>query len=444
MSTVSHHRKASKQKRILTYASKRRLIPTIAFALLVGVIASRLLFKSLAYPGQYGGGSDGQSGQSPPPATPNPSITENTCGGGIDIAMVADLSGSVTQSSEFPDLTTALSDFVSSLLPSSDTKLSLTEFGDSATLVTPLTNNIQALNNGIAQLSNQGSTNWVSGFTEGYNSLSAVPSKTPRLLVFATDGYPNEPGGATTALNDAVVEANTIKAAGIHVLVIGLGSGVNLPNLEAVSGTNVNDGSTATINTDVITGGTYAALDGDLLRIAAGTCGNGNGTGGNGNGSGGTGNGNGTGGTGTGSNGSGSGTTGTGTGNSSGPQVQPLPNPAPKPTQNPSPNPAPAPAAAIPSNQPTPAPKPSAQGTQIKPPIPPGSPFFDGQQYSPGSAPDTLASAVTKQAISVWWYVAGGVLVVLIGGLFVAWRLRRAKKVAVVATLTTKKSSKTS
>lgn len=432
---MTRRSKRTSTRHYLASLSRGRWTAALVFAVVACVFGSWIVLSSLAASsytgggGYYGGGGGGDdSGPTPslPAVTPNPNFTNNTCGGGLNIAIVADMSGSVADSSEFGDLTSALNDFVSSLLPGPNMEISLTEFGDNATILTPLTNNVGTLDNAIGQLSNQGSTNWDVGLTDGYSTLTNLTSKAPRILILATDGYPNQPGGSGTALYDAAVEANTIKAAGVHILAVGLGDDVAVNNLEAISGTNVSeDGTGADIDTDVITGGTYAELDKDLLEIAAGTCGSGAGSNGTGTGNGGTGTGTGTGGTGSGSGGSGQGGGGKGTGTSAGPSPSAAPNPAPSPTpsQSPSPLPAPAPVPS-PSPTPNPAPTPNAQGTKIQPPPQPPSVFYDGQLFPHGSVSDNLAPTTKPHSASVWLYVGLGLVLVLSAGGFGYWRFR--------------------
>src|SRR4051812_5721055 len=94
--------------------SKRLRVPALAFILVVAVIGARLVLLSLAAPGG-GGGSVDQSQL--PAATHNPAINKTTCNGGLNIAIVADVSGSIKPDA-FTQMQTAIQDFVSSLLPS--------------------------------------------------------------------------------------------------------------------------------------------------------------------------------------------------------------------------------------------------------------------------------------------------------------------------------------
>jgi hypothetical protein len=447
--------KPLKLKLISGNRPKLHFIPLLVVVLLCGLIGTKLVFFSFAYllPPPL------------PPGSPNPQL-DQTCTGGLNIAFVADVSGSIMgDPTSVSQMKTAMIDFVSSMLPSTHTMFSLSKFDTTASVVVPFTNNVSTLDNAINGLSGGQATNWTLGLATGYGTLAALNSNSPKLLIIATDGNPNLPQDPTgtpsqylgyDAIAAAINEANTIKDAGIHILAVGIGPNPTVENLQNITGDTLNTGN---INTDVITTD-FTNYDAALINITLGLCGNGTGsggtgtgtggtgsggtgtgTGGGGTGSGGTGTGTGTGGTGTGSGGTGTGTGGTGTstggkgtGTSGGVQPNPAPNPAPTPTPSPEPNPAPSPSpspkpnpapAATANKQPSPAPTPKAQGNQIKPPTPPLSPFFDGKQYAPGSAPDNIAPTAKHQGISGWWYAAIALLIFLSTGGFLIWRKRR-------------------
>jgi hypothetical protein len=405
--------------------SRKRLqplvLPALVLVVIFGLVASRIMTASFAA------------------VYPNPQIGQ-TCGG-LDIALVADVSGSITQDqTEFTEMQTAFTDFVSSLPPGTNTLFSLTQFDTNAVVLEKFTNNAATLDNAINNFSGGGETNWVDGLKAGYSTFSGLPAPAagakpvPKLLIIATDGDPTVP--RSTALSDAITEANTIKQAGVHVLAVGLGSSPTISNLEDITGTNLNTGD---INTDVVTT-KFDTLDAAMLNIASATCGGtgtgtgtggtGNGTNGNGNGTGGTGNGSGTGGTGTGSNG-----TGSGNGDSATPQPSSSPQPAPVPDPNqhpikvpvvvPNPQPSTAPVPS-PSQTPNPAPAPKSQGNQVQPPVQSPSIFFDGKAYAPGSAPDSAGANVARPTFN-WWYLVIGLVIAVAGiATYIFWQRRQA------------------
>jgi hypothetical protein len=335
-----------------------------------------------------------------PPTDPNPAVGQS-CGGGLNIALVADTSNSIfAYRNDVTQLETALKNFIASLLPSTSSQFSLTGFNRNATVFQQFTNNINALNTAIDSLRGGDGTNWTAGLQAGYSTFSSAPSNVPKLLIIATDGDPTEPTSSTVALNNAIAEANTIKAAGIHILAIAIGGSPNINNLEAITGTNVDTGN---VNTDVVRTD-YARLSDALVSIAQATCG-----GGSGNGNGGTGTG--TNGTGKGTGGTGTGTSGSGTGSKANPTPAPSPNPAP---------------AAVPAPAPAPAPAPTAQGTQVQPPKPQPSPFFDGKQYAAGTITDNFTGTVKRPLTFNWWYVGGGIALLGAGaGGYIWWRRQK-------------------
>lgn len=492
MSAMSLRRKATKHNRTKVKIAHKRLIRPLVFSALFGVVGSILLYISFA---------DVTTPTSRPPVAHNPVVAEN-CNGGLDVALVADVSGSITQNPAYvADIKSAYTDFVNALLPSTKSEFSLTEFDDTATVVVPFTNNINSLHNGINNLGGGSSTNWLDGLTTGYSTLTGfADSSRPKLLIIATDGDPNQPGGGgggggyggggggatTTALWDAMVEANIIKEHNIHILAVGIGSDPTVANLEAITGTNLNTGG---IDADVETSA-YSTFAATMTSIANTSCGSGSvGTGGNGAGSGGSGLGVGGTGTGTGGSGLGSGGTGTGTsgsglgsggsgkgtsgsglgsggsgtssskastgtstskttpkGTSSNPSktqgTSQTPTTTPKITT--SPNPAPTPVATTISPQPNPVPTPTAQGTQTEPPVVQPSPFYDGKEYTRDSAPDSLASVTVHHSNGTWWYILSGMIIVGVAG-FIYWRRRVEKTLkpkAVHRKRSKKKSSK--
>ena len=445
MAAMSNGRSPSEQKRIkISRFGLSSLLPFFV-AIVFGLTGSALIYFSDAAPSDYD--TTGLY------VAPNPLILNQSCTGGLNIAFVADASGSVADKEEwFSQMKTAMKGFVSGLLPSTPTMFSITQFGDDATVVQPFTSNVTSLYSAINNISKAGRTNWTAGLQKGYGTFAGISSTKPKLLIIATDGDPNRPNGEQEALRLAISQANTIKNAGVHILVLGIGSDPTITNMQAISGTRLNNGG---VNADVITTN-FATMGATLQTIARSTCGigngsNGSGTNGNGTGTGGTGSGtgtggtgSGTGGTGTGTNGSGTGATGTGTGTTTSTKPKPSPTPAPSttqsttptptPTQTESPDPSPAPAA-VESTEPEPEPAPTetAQGTQTTAPDPQPSPFYDGKEYAPGSANDELADMVIHRSVGAWAY-AVPVLIALAGvGVYAYWRKRRSSKPVVPA-----------
>lgn len=390
----------------------------VIFVIIFTLISSRLIMYSLAAPSYGGGGGGGDDSPSNPSITPDPVLTQ-TCHGDIDIAVAIDVSGDQEPLVQFQQPLTA---FVDSLLPSPYVKLSLSVFStNSGQVLDKLTNNAGALNNNISTIGNgnggfgggygggYGGTAWTPGLKIGMSTLPGASSQVPQLLILASDSLPS-----SSDLTTAISEANIIKGDGVHILAAGMVTEHSVPiqTLEDISGTNTD---TSSIDVDAMTLQTYQDLGLQLQELAENTCGgsgNGNGNGGsgtgtNGNGKGTTGKGQGTHGTGQGTTGKGKGATGTG------------PSPTPKPT----PTPSPAPTATV-SKKPNPAPKPTAQGTKTKPPTPTPSPFYDGKQYAPGSAADTLPTATPQHEAYGWWAALVVFIVASGSGGYLFWRSR--------------------
>lgn len=428
---MRHWPKTSKLKTFHVNRHKKRAIRLTSAAIIFSLVGSTLLYFSLAQNRDIY-------------IEPNPTIVSQSCLGGLNIALLADTSGSINES-EFVEMQSALKEFVNSLLPSTRTVFSVSEFSGDASVVQPFTSNVTTINNAISGLvGGRNGTNWTAGLEAAYSTFAGGQANKPNLLIIATDGNPTQP--RDTAVTDAIKAANFIKAVNVHILALGIGEDLTVENLEAISGPKINTGG---VNSDVIT--TDFSTMGSALQgisrssCSSGTGGTGNGNGGTGTGNGGTGVGNGgsgvgtggtgvgTGGTGTGSNGGGKGTAGTGTGSTTGTTPQPSPTPvptatkgtppSPAPTETPSPQPTPAPIAIqTPEPQPNPAPTPTAQGVQIKPPDPPPSPFYDGKQYAPGSLPDNLVAATKPAPSYTVWYIAGATLMVLSVSGYLLWR----------------------
>lgn len=390
------HRSKKVTKRKLF--SKRRFISPIIYVL-VGVISLQLVSIAAAtlLPPR------------PPEESPapNPALTSQACLNGINIALLADTSNSLTNNvPAFNQMKTALHDFVSSLLPGTQTKFSVSRFGSSATVKQGLTNSTPPLFSAISGLganngSDPGGTNWEAGLQVAGGTLAGTPANTAKLLIIATDGDPTVP---FYALQLAINAANLVKSGNVHILALGMGPSPTLNNLKAISGPNVNTGG---INADVVTTN-FANMGQALQNIARSTCTAGGGNGGTGGGNGGTGDGRGglgrgIGGAGDGSSGAGSGSSGAGSGSSSGSGGGSSGGASPT--------------------------KPTAQGTQPKPPERKPSPFFDGQEFARGSTADNLISNISRMPYG-WVYIAIAVTVLLLGagGAFLLWRKRSRHK----------------
>ena len=257
-------------------------------------------------------------GEQGPPAT-NPDLTA-ACG--IDILVTLDRSGSIANAGAEDDVQRAFRAFTSAL-KNTGSRLAVSEFSTVARLpllpaslsrtYTTVTDQTiaETFEPYIAGFDASGSTNWEDGFRVDRYFLPRPKQTTPHLVVFITDGDPNEvvredrvtylPGSTDPALNEyelkvplstnnpdevedtsdenaakdrAVPNANGLKAKGSHILALGVGKGLtsqsSLDRMIAVSGPDVFSGTgTFNISThDVYREPDFSKLE-QALRAAA-------------------------------------------------------------------------------------------------------------------------------------------------------------------------------
>lgn len=197
-------------------------------------------------------------------------FTSQVCGlGGLDIAIVIDSSGSIN-SSELHQMKNAMIAFTTALTGSS-TQFSVTKFSTTAQVVQGFTDNISQVNSAINSIDGGGTTNWQDALIKAQSTL---PNRSNSdLVIFASDGNPNHTGPSgdstneSTAVGDAVVVANAIKAGGAKIIALGIGDKLNTGNLQAISGPNIG----TDLNADVIISD-FDTLAADLAAFAANTC----------------------------------------------------------------------------------------------------------------------------------------------------------------------------
>lgn len=201
----------------------------------------------------------------------NPSLSQSC---GLDIALVLDNSTSIDPT-ELGQMKTAMNAFVSALA-GTPTQFSVTKFATTALIIQAFTSNSGSVTTAINGIPvGGGFTNWEDGLTKAQSTL---PNRTnPNLVIFASDGNPNTviggSGGSaseSTAVSAAQVVANALKASGTRILAIGIGTDLNVTNMEAISGSNVNTGNVLT--SDVITTD-FSGLATQLATFATQTCG---------------------------------------------------------------------------------------------------------------------------------------------------------------------------
>ena len=211
----------------------------------------------------------------PTPPVANPELGA-TCG--LDIALLADVSTSI-DSTEMSQLKSALTTFANAFT-GTPTVFSLSKFGTTGSVVSGFSMTPAETVTAISGITTSGGTqytNWDDGLAKAYGTFDPRTAK-PNLLVIATDGNPNRIGtGGTTATTEAavataVIRANAIKVAGTRILGIGIGTDVNVPNIEAITGTNTAPPNPISASSDVVTAD-FSTLATVMSDIAKGLCG---------------------------------------------------------------------------------------------------------------------------------------------------------------------------
>jgi uncharacterized repeat protein (TIGR01451 family) len=219
---------------------------------------------------------------------PNPDIPDSLLCQDLKVVFVLDESGSIQQSGA----TQAVRDGVRALanaLFNSGATLQIVEFSTNSSIVdlgsnlvdiTFLTRLESYLGTGYnGQNYNPiGATNW-------HDALVDVLGLTADLVVFFTDGYPTAyngadgspvvQGGSATfppALDSAVFYANLIKSQGKHMFVVGVGPGIDLPNIQAI-GDGDQFGGPVTVLTADYTTPPYEELANNLAAAVNTICG---------------------------------------------------------------------------------------------------------------------------------------------------------------------------
>ncbi|MFH1111482.1 MAG: VWA domain-containing protein [Patescibacteria group bacterium] len=208
------------------------------------------------------------------PPTPNPSLTQSC---GLDVALVADVSGSI-DASEMIQLKGALTTFANAFT-GTPTVFSLTTFSTTATVLNNFSRTPTQAVADIADLPSAGSnyTNWDDGLAKAYGTFDPRPAK-QNLIVIATDGNPNRIGTSGTTVNEvtavatAVTRANAIKDAGTRIIGIGIGTDLDVANIVAITGTNVAPPAAIDETVDVATAD-FSTLGTVMSNLAKSLCG---------------------------------------------------------------------------------------------------------------------------------------------------------------------------
>ena len=172
----------------------------------------------------------------------------------LDIALVLDSSGSVDDT-ELASMQASFRSFVDTILVP-DTEMTVIDFDDSAVVTQDWTADASLVKSGIDAGTSGGGTNWTEAINTAQGKFPHRQANNPDVMIFASDGNPNEGGG----ISAATAAADSAKAAGTYIKTVGIGDGLDGANLAAIS----SDGDF--IDSD------FDQLEDDLLALAATLC----------------------------------------------------------------------------------------------------------------------------------------------------------------------------
>lgn len=137
--------------------------------------------------------------------------------GEVDVALIVDQSGSMSGAAIAAAQAAAVS-FLSELDPRG-AQVSLVAFSTSASVLSPLTNDLRRVVRSVAQIQSGGTTTYTAGMDAAYGELTGPSARrnVPKVIVMMTDGNP-------TDRVDVTATVNKLKAAGISMYMIGLGT----------------------------------------------------------------------------------------------------------------------------------------------------------------------------------------------------------------------------
>lgn len=218
----------------------------------------------------------------------NPNIPTDLLCQDLRVIFVLDESGSIAISGA----TQAVKDGVSTLgnaLLNSGATLQIIEFSTTSSVVNLGLNTVNEtylsrLNDYLGAGYNGQNYNPV-GATNWDDALRDVEVSPADLVIFFTDGFPTAyigpdgnpivQGGAATfqaALDAAVTRANIVKSQGKHMFVVGVGPGIDLPNIQAISGPDRFGGPVSVLTADFTTP-PYEELAANLAAAVNAICG---------------------------------------------------------------------------------------------------------------------------------------------------------------------------
>ncbi|MEX1188317.1 MAG: hypothetical protein WED33_03600, partial [Bacteroidia bacterium] len=225
----------------------------------------------------------------------NPDLPPNTSCTNLDVIFVLDESGSINSTEAANVEIGALA--LANALNNSGASLRIVEFATTASVVnlgvTAVNNTfVSRFSNYLTSSYNSQSYNPVSsgscvGWTNWEDALEEVIGLEGDLVIFFTDGNPtayNRSGecgvrtpnddnySASEALDRAIAEANIIKGQGKHMFTVGIGSDLNVNNIQDISGDD-NFADNGNIFTDDYSVGDFDDLAAQLAAVVNVICG---------------------------------------------------------------------------------------------------------------------------------------------------------------------------
>ncbi|MEK7102129.1 MAG: vWA domain-containing protein, partial [Patescibacteria group bacterium] len=186
----------------------------------------------------------------------NPPLAQSC---GLEMTLVIDSSGSIN-TTELATMKTAFNAFIDAFLPGTPTEMAVVEFDSTAAVTQGFTDDTTLLHSAINAASSGGNTNWDDALSDAHGLFPNRIDK-PDVIVFASDGNPTASDGPLSHLEDAIVEANAVKADGIHIIALGIGSDLDVDSLYALS------------TPDSVITSAFDTLAADLAALAEELCG---------------------------------------------------------------------------------------------------------------------------------------------------------------------------
>jgi Mg-chelatase subunit ChlD len=148
--------------------------------------------------------------------------------GQVDVALVLDESGSMSGAAIAAVQSAAIS-FLGELDPKG-AQVAVIPFSTTATVLQPLTNNLRDVVRAVAKIASGGTTNYTDAMTKALGELTGPASRAdvPHIVILMTDGNP-------TDRTDVMATADKLKAAGITIFTIGLGSDLDRDLLKQIA-----------------------------------------------------------------------------------------------------------------------------------------------------------------------------------------------------------------